>query len=158
MNAAIRAVVKAANHYGADIMGIRNGYQGLIDGTIHPLPLANVEHISNKGGTILQTSRSLEFMEDAGRRKAVHVLRESGIDALVVIGGEGALKGAQKLHRLGIKVAGIPSTIDNDIPYTDCSIGFDTALNIVIDCIGKIKDTGSSHRKTTIVEVMGRLW
>lgn len=156
MNAAIRAVVKAANHYGADVMGIQGGYQGLIDGTICPLTISDVENISNKGGTILQTSRSPEFMEEAGRTKAVRVLRESGINALVVIGGEGSLKGAQKLHQLGIKVAGIPGTIDNDMPYTDYSIGFDTTLNTVLDCIGKIKDTGSSHSKTTIVEVMGR--
>ncbi|WNS78100.1 6-phosphofructokinase [Domibacillus sp. DTU_2020_1001157_1_SI_ALB_TIR_016] len=156
MNAAIRAVVKAAHHYGAEVMGIQGGYQGLIDGTMYPLTLSGVENISNKGGTILQTSRSLEFMEDAGRMKAVRTLRECEIDAVVVIGGEGSLKGAQKLHQLGVKIAGIPGTIDNDMPYTDYSIGFDTTLNTVLDCVGKIKDTGFSHSKTTIVEVMGR--
>ncbi|MCM3790238.1 6-phosphofructokinase [Domibacillus indicus] len=156
MNAAIRAVVKAAHHYGAEVMGIQGGYQGLIDGAMYPLTLSDVENISNKGGTILQTSRSLEFMEDTGRTSAVRTLRECEIDAVVVIGGEGSLKGAQKLHQLGVKVAGIPGTIDNDMPYTDYSIGFDTTLNTVLDCIGKIKDTGFSHSKTTIVEVMGR--
>ncbi|WP_342048354.1 6-phosphofructokinase [Bacillus sp. OTU530] len=156
MNAAIRAVVKAANHYHLDVIGIQYGYQGLIDGKLHPLTSSEVEDIADRGGTILKTSRSSEFMEQTGRTKAFHVLKDFGIDSLVVIGGEGSLKGAERLHELGVKVIGIPGTIDNDLFYTDYSIGFDTTLNTVLDCIGKIKDTDFSHDKTTIVEVMGR--
>ncbi|WP_129731241.1 6-phosphofructokinase [Ectobacillus funiculus] len=156
MNAAIRAVVKAANHYHLEVMGIQCGYQGLIDGKIHPLTSSEVEDIAERGGTILKTSRSLEFMEETGRKKALQVLQKFGIHSLVVIGGEGSLQGAERLHELGVKVVGIPGTIDNDLAYTDYSIGFDTMLNTVLDCIGKIKDTDFSHDKTTIVEVMGR--
>ncbi|HZG72397.1 MAG TPA: 6-phosphofructokinase [Chondromyces sp.] len=156
MNAAIRAVVKAANYHSLDVMGIQCGYQGLIDEKIQQLTLREVEDIADKGGTILKTSRSLEFMEEAGRQKALKVLKKYNISSLVVIGGEGSLKGAEKLHELGIKVIGIPGTIDNDLAYTDYSIGFDTTLNTVLECIGKIKDTDFSHDKTTIVEVMGR--
>ncbi|MDP4104568.1 MAG: 6-phosphofructokinase [Bacillota bacterium] len=156
MNAAIRAAVKAASHYDVEVMGIQYGFQGLIDGKIHPLTSSGVEGIADKGGTILKTSRSSEFMEETGRKKALKVLKNFGIDSLIVIGGEGSLKGAEKLHDLGIKVIGIPGTIDNDLGYTDYSIGFDTTLNTVLECIGKIKDTDFSHDKTTIVEVMGR--
>ncbi|MGF6953699.1 6-phosphofructokinase 1 [Neobacillus sp. B4I6] len=156
MNAAIRAVVKAANYYHIDVMGIQCGYQGLIDGEIHRLTSSDVENIADRGGTILKTSRSSEFMEEAGRKKALKVLKNFDINSLVVIGGEGSLKGAEKLHELGINVIGIPGTIDNDMAYTDYSIGFDTTLNTVLECIGKIKDTDFSHDKTTIVEVMGR--
>lgn len=156
MNAAIRAVVKAANYHLIDVMGIHCGFQGLIEGNIHPLTCTEVENISDRGGTILKTSRSLEFMEETGRQEALRVLKNYDIDSLVVIGGEGSLKGAEKLHELGIKVMGIPGTIDNDLAYTDYSIGFDTTLNTVLECISKIKDTDFSHDKTTIVEVMGR--
>jgi 6-phosphofructokinase 1 len=156
MNAAIRAVVKAASHYDVEVMGIQCGFQGLIDGKIHHLTSAGVERIADRGGTILKTSRSLEFMQELGRKKALKVLKSFNIDSLVVIGGEGSLKGAEKLHELGINVIGIPGTIDNDLAYTDYSIGFDTTLNTVLECIGKIKDTDFSHDKTTIVEVMGR--
>jgi 6-phosphofructokinase 1 len=156
MNAAIRAVVKAANYYQIEVMGIHCGFQGLIEGKIHRLTSSEVDHIADKGGTILKTSRSTEFMEDIGQKKALELLKNFGIDSIVVIGGEGSLKGAERLHELGIKVIGIPGTIDNDIAYTDYSIGFDTTLNTVLECIGKIKDTDFSHDKTTIVEVMGR--
>ncbi|WP_121610681.1 6-phosphofructokinase [Mesobacillus foraminis] len=156
MNAAIRAVVMAAHYYNLEAMGIRGGYHGLMEGSIQPLTLPEVEHIADKGGTILKTSRSKEFMEEKGRKQALDVLRSFDIDSLVVVGGEGSLKGAEKLHNMGIKVVGIPGTIDNDLAYTDYSIGFDTTLNTVLDCIGKIKDTDFSHDKTTIVEVMGR--
>ena len=156
MNAAIRAVVKAANYNNIDVMGIKHGYQGLIEGDIHKLTSSDIENIADKGGTILKTARCLEFMEEGGRKKAVEVLKKFDIDALVVIGGEGSFKGADKLDKLGFKVVGIPGTIDNDLAYTDYSIGFDTTLNTVLECIGKIKDTDSSHDKTTIVEVMGR--
>lgn len=156
MNAAIRAVVKAANYNNVGVMGIKHGYQGLIDGDIHMLTSLDVENIADKGGTILKTARCLEFMEESGTKKALEVLKNFDIDALVVIGGEGSFKGADKLDKLGVKVIGIPGTIDNDLTYTDYSIGFDTTLNTVLECIGKIKDTDSSHDKTTIVEVMGR--
>src|SRR3954467_11360143 len=156
MNAAIRAVVKAASHYHVEVMGIQGGFQGLIDGKIHRLTSQEIEGIADRGGTILKTSRSLEFMEETGRKKALKILKNFGIDSLIVIGGEGSLKGAEKLHELGIKVVGIPGTIDNDLAYTDYSIGFDTTLNTVLECISKIKDTDFSHDKTTIVEVMGR--
>lgn len=156
MNAAIRAVVKTANYNNVEVMGIKRGYQGLIEGDICKLTYSDIENISNKGGTILKTARSLEFMEESGRRKGVEVLKTFGIDALVVIGGEGSFKGSDRLHKLGVKVICIPGTIDNDLAYTDYSIGFDTTLNTILDCIGKIKDTDFSHDKTTIVEVMGR--
>lgn len=156
MNAAIRAVVKAAEHNGFDVMGIKCGFQGIIDGKISPLQSYDLDYISDKGGTILKSSRSTEFMEDEGRQKALKMLKKHGIDSVVVIGGDGSFKGAEKLHGLGIKVVGIPGTIDNDFAYSDYSIGFDTTLNTVLDCISKIKDTDSSHDKTTIVEVMGR--
>lgn len=156
MNAAIRAVVKAANYNNIEVMGIHCGFQGLIDGKVQRLTSADVDNLADKGGTILKTSRCLEFHEEAGRKRALEVLRNQGIDSLVVIGGEGSFKGAEKLHELGIKVIGIPGTIDNDLSYTDYSIGFDTTLNTVLECIGKIKDTDFSHDKTTIVEVMGR--
>ncbi|MEH7120784.1 6-phosphofructokinase [Neobacillus vireti] len=156
MNTAIRAIVKAADYYGVDVMGIRCGFQGLIDRKIHPLTSQEVEDIADKGGTILKTSRSTEFLEETGKKKALEVLRDFDINSLVVIGGDGSLKGAEKLHDRGINVIGIPGTIDNDLVFTDYSIGFDTTLNTVLECIGKIKDTDSSHDKTTIVEVMGR--
>lgn len=156
MNAAIRAIVKAANHHHVEVMGIHGGYQGLIEGKIAKLPVPDVEEIANKGGTILKTSRSPEFMELAGREKALAIFKHHGLDGLIAIGGEGTLKGAEKFGELGVNVIGIPSTIDNDLAYTDYSIGFDTTLNTVLDCIGKIKDTDFSHDKTTIVEVMGR--
>jgi 6-phosphofructokinase len=156
MNAAIRAVVKAANYNNIEVIGIKRGYQGLIDGDIQRLTSLDVEGISDKGGTILKTARCLEFVEELGRRKALELLKRLGIDALVVIGGEGSFRGAEKLHELGVKVIGIPGTIDNDLAYTDYSIGFDTTLNTVLECIGKIRDTDYSHDKTTIVEVMGR--
>ncbi|MCM3117578.1 6-phosphofructokinase [Neobacillus sp. MER 74] len=156
MNAAIWAVVKAASHYHVEVMGIEGGFQGLIDGKIHKLTSQEVEDIADRGGTMLKTSRSLEFMEESGRKKALNRLKNLDIDSLIVIGGEGSLKGAEKLHKLGINVIGIPGTIDNDLAYTDYSIGFDTTLNTVLECISKIKDTDYSHDKTTIVEVMGR--
>ncbi|SDC10388.1 6-phosphofructokinase 1 [Terribacillus halophilus] len=156
MNAAIRAIVKAANYHDIEVYGVEGGYQGLIEDKLSILRTADVETIANKGGTILKTSRSLAFMNDSGRKQAVEVLRNYGIADVIVIGGEGSLQGAQKLHELGIRVIGIPGTIDNDLDYTDYCIGFDTTLNTVLSSLGRIKDTGLSHNKTTIVEVMGR--
>ncbi|MGM7723171.1 6-phosphofructokinase [Metabacillus sp. Hm71] len=156
MNAAIRAVVIAAQQKNVEVLGIKGGYQGLIDGNICRLTPFEVENLADKGGTMLKTSRCLEFMHEEGRKKAANELKRFGINFLVVIGGEGSFKGAEKLHHLGIHVIAIPGTIDNDFTYTDYSIGFDTALNTILNAIGKIKDTNFSHDKTTIVEVMGR--
>ena len=156
MNAAIRGVVKAAEYHGIEVYGIKKGYQGLIDDEIKKLKYLDVDNIAELGGTILKTARSMEFMEEAGRLKAVEVLKKHKIDNLVVVGGDGSFKGAAKLNKLGVKVIGLPGTIDNDLSYTNYCIGFDTALNTVLDSIGRIKDTGSSHEKGTILEVMGR--
>lgn len=156
MNAAIRAVVKVGNYYDIEVIGIKRGYQGILDGDVETLTCSVVDGIAEKGGTILKTARCMEFMDKAGRERAVESLKKLNIDALVVIGGNGSFMGAEKLHKLGVKVIGIPGTIDNDLAYTDYSIGFDTTLNTVLDCISKIKDTDSSHDKTTVVEVMGR--
>lgn len=156
MNAAIRAVVKSANHYGIEVLGIKHGYTGLINGEVTPLGDHEVDRIAEKGGTILKTARCPEFMEEQGRQTAVETIKKLGVEGLVVIGGDGSFHGAEKLSELGVNVVGLPGTIDNDLAYTEYSIGFDTTLNTVMDCIGKIKDTDSSHEKTTIVEVMGR--
>ncbi len=156
MNAAIMAVVKAASYYNMEVIGIKYGYKGLLNGDIHKLTYSDVENIADKGGTILKTARCMEFMEGSGIEKAVEVLKNLDINSLIVIGGEGSFKGADRLHKLGVNVIGIPGTIDNDLRYTDYCIGFDTTLNTVLECIGKIKDTDYSHDKTTIVEVMGR--
>jgi len=156
MNAAIRAVVKSANHNGIEVLGVKYGYAGLIKEELIPLGLTEVDGIAEKGGTILKTARCLEFMDELGRKKALETLKKFEIDGLVVIGGDGSFQGAEKLSKLGMNVVGLPGTIDNDLAYTDYCIGFDTTLNTVLDCINKIKDTDSSHEKTTIVEVMGR--
>lgn len=156
MNAAIRAVVKAAAYNNIKVIGIERGYKGLINGEFKHLTPSVVEDIIDKGGTILKTARSQEFMTDDGQKKALNVLDILGIEGLIVIGGEGSFKGASKLNRLGVKIVAIPATIDNDLGYTDYSIGFDTTLNIVIDCISKVRDTTISHEKATIIEVMGR--
>lgn len=156
MNAAIRAVVKAANYYGIEVLGVKYGYTGLIKGELIPLGIPEVDGIAEKGGTILKTARCLEFMDEQGRKKALETLKKFGINGLVVIGGDGSFQGAEKLSKLGMNVVGLPGTIDNDLAYTDYCIGFDTTLNTILECINKIKDTDSSHDKNTIVEVMGR--
>ncbi|QGU94777.1 6-phosphofructokinase [Clostridium bovifaecis] len=156
MNAAIRAVVKSASHNSIEVLGIKHGYKGLIKQELIPLNIFSVDGISEKGGTILKTARCPEFTEEQGRKEALETLKRFEIDGLVVIGGDGSFRGAEKLGRLGVKVVGVPGTIDNDLAYTDYCIGFDTTLNTILECISKIKDTDSSHEKTTIVEVMGR--
>lgn len=156
MNAAIRAVVKSANYNGIEVLGVKYGYAGLLREELIPLGIHEVDGIAEKGGTILKTARCLEFMDEQVRKKAVETLKKFGIDGLVVIGGDGSFQGAEELSKLGMNVVGLPGTIDNDLAYTDYCIGFDTTLNTVLDCINKIKDTDSSHEKTTIVEVMGR--
>jgi len=156
MNAAIRAVVRTAVFHGLEVEGILRGYAGLIYGEFKPLNVSSVGDIIHRGGTILLTARSNEFMEPDGFNQAVKMLRHKGIEGLVVIGGDGSFRGAAKLHEQGIKVIGIPATIDNDIACTDYTIGFDTAVNTVIDAINKLRDTATSHERIFLVEVMGR--
>ncbi|OUR93481.1 6-phosphofructokinase [Halobacteriovorax marinus] len=157
MNCAIRAVVRSAINAGLDVYGIQRGFSGLLEGNIKKLDVSSVGNIIQHGGTILQTSRCLEFHEADIRKEAAHILKRKKIDALVVIGGNGSFNGTYALHsEHGIPVAGIPGTIDNDISGTDYSIGFDTAVQTAIDAVDKIRDTASSHERTFIVEVMGR--
>ena len=157
MNAAIRAVTRSCSYYNVECIGIYRGYQGLIEGDFELLTARSVRNIINKGGTFLKSARSKEFRTIEGRAKAFKNLQEAEIDALVVIGGDGTFTGAiylQEEH--GIPVVGIPGTIDNDINGTDYTIGYDTALNTVVDAIDKIRDTASSHDRLFLVEVMGR--
>jgi len=156
MNAAVRAVVRSGLVHGLEVYGIQRGYQGLLNGEIREMDLRSVGDILQRGGTILQTARCQEFMTPEGQRRGAEMLREHGIDALVVIGGDGSYRGAQKLNELGIKTMGLPGTIDNDIAFTDFTIGFDTAVSIVVDAINKLRDTMTSHERTSVVEVMGR--
>ncbi|NLM55418.1 MAG: 6-phosphofructokinase [Firmicutes bacterium] len=156
MNAAIRTVVRAAIHYNMEPWAIYRGYHGLIRGEMEPLTSRSVSGIIQRGGTILKSARSDQFMTPEGRKKAVEMLEQHEIDSLIVIGGDGSFKGALALDKLGIKVIGVPATIDNDIACTDYSIGFDTAVNTVMDAVNKIRDTASSHERVYVVEVMGR--
>ena|SRR5690554_1873068 len=156
MNAAIRTVVRAAIHYNMESWAIYRGYHGLIRGELEPLTSRSVSGIIQRGGTILKSARSEQFKTKEGREAAVEMLQRHGIEALIVIGGDGSFRGALELDKLGIKVIGIPATIDNDIACTDYSIGFDTAVNTVMDAVNKIRDTASSHERVYVVEVMGR--
>jgi 6-phosphofructokinase 1 len=157
MNAAIRAVVRACAYYNVSCLGIYRGYQGMIEGDFKEMGPRSVNNIVNKGGTILKTARSKEFMTPEGRAKAYENLKEQEVDALVVIGGDGSFTGAEIFNKeYGIQVIGIPGTIDNDIFGTSHTLGFDTALNTVVEVIDKIRDTASSHNRLFLVEVMGR--
>lgn len=156
MNAALRAVVRMSIYKGIRVMGVQRGYAGLINGELFEMDRRSVSDIIHKGGTILRTARCEEFKTPEGREKAANVLRVFGIDGLVVIGGDGSFTGAQFLSEMGIATVGIPGTIDNDLAYTEYAIGFDTALNTVLDAINKIRDTSSSHERISVVEVMGR--
>jgi len=156
MNAAIRAVVRTALEKNLKVMGIQRGYSGLINGELFEMQRHSVSDIIQRGGTILRTARCAEFLKEEGRKKAADVLRVFGVDGLVVIGGNGSFMGAQKLSKLGIATVGLPGTIDNDLSYTDYTIGFDTTLNTVLDAINKLRDTSTSHERVSIVEVMGR--
>lgn len=156
MNAAIRAVVRTAIHNGIEVMGVQRGYAGLINGELFPMNRSSVSDIIQRGGTILRTARCLEFKQEEVRKEAAQILANNGVDALVVIGGDGSFTGAKLLSKLGVKTIGLPGTIDNDLTYTDYTIGFDTALNTVVDSIDKIRDTSTSHERVSIVEVMGR--
>ncbi|MBP6575888.1 MAG: 6-phosphofructokinase [Chryseobacterium sp.] len=157
MNAALRAVVRTANHFNIDCYGIREGYNGLIAGDVTKMGPRSVKNIINQGGTILKSARSKEFMTPEGRKKAFEQCQKLGVDALVCIGGDGSFTGAKVFNEeFGIKVIGIPGTIDNDIFGTDKTIGYDTALNTAMDAIDKIRDTATSHNRVFFVEVMGR--
>jgi 6-phosphofructokinase 1 len=156
MNAAVRAVVRSAIFHGLKVFAVQRGYYGLIHDDIREMDLRSVGDIIQRGGTILQTARCKEMLTSAGQQLAADNLRKRGIDGLVVIGGDGSYQGANKLNKLGIKTMGLPGTIDNDIPFTDFTIGFDTAVTIVVDAINKLRDTMTSHERSSVVEVMGR--
>lgn len=157
MNAALRAVVRACSYHKIKCKGIRLGYQGLINNDIVDLGPRSVSNIINRGGTILKTARSKEFRTEEGRKKAFENFQKHSIDGLVVIGGDGSFTGASIFEKeFGVKTIGVPGTIDNDIFGTDFTIGYDTALNTVIEAIDKIRDTASSHNRLFFIEVMGR--
>ena len=156
MNPCVRSVVRTALYHNIECYGIRRGYNGLINGDIFKLDEKSVSHTINRGGTILYTARSLEFMTKEGQKKAVSTCKFLGLDSIIAIGGDGTFRGAQALSRYGINVVCIPATIDNDISCTNYSIGFDTAANTAIECIDKLRDTMQSHERCSVVEVMGR--
>ncbi len=156
MNAAIRAVVRACLYRGIDCVGIRRGYNGLINGDIFKMDASSVTHIINRGGTILYTARSDEFRTEEGQKRAAGTCKLLGLDGIVAIGGDGTFRGAEALSKQGISVVGIPATIDNDIACTDYTLGFDTASNTAVDAIDRLRDTMQSHERCSVVEVMGR--
>ena len=156
MNAAIRAVTRAAVAKDIEVLGVMRGFEGLLEGDFQPLQARSVGGIIHRGGTILQTARSESFKTPEGQDRAANNLKEAGINGLVVIGGDGSFRGAQELHKRGIAVVGVPGTIDNDIGGTDLTIGFRTAVETALDAVMRLRDTASSHDRLFIVEVMGR--
>jgi 6-phosphofructokinase 1 len=157
MNAAIRAVVRSAIYYGMEVFGIERGYAGLIEGNVIPMEMRSVSNIVQCGGTKLRSARCMEMLTVEGQKKAVETLKKYEIEGLVVIGGDGSFRGAEILSRdYGIPTIGIPGTIDNDLAYTDYTLGFDTAVNTCLDIINKLRDTMTSHERVSVVEVMGR--
>lgn len=156
MNAAIRAVVRKGIYHGLEVYGIYNGYQGLMEGKIEKLELGSVGDIIQRGGTMLYSARCEEFKTHEGQEQGIEQLRKLGIEGLVVIGGDGTFQGASKLTAKGFPCVGVPCTIDNDIAGTDFTVGFDTALNTIIEAADKIRDTAASHERTYVIEVMGR--
>jgi ATP-dependent phosphofructokinase / diphosphate-dependent phosphofructokinase len=156
LNAVIRAVVRRALSFGIEVLGIRNGFLGLVEGDVEPLTGFSVIGILPKGGTILGTSRydPLRVMED--RQKLLHNLKRYGLDALIAVGGDGTLSAARELHELGVPIVGVPKTIDNDLKGTDYTFGFDTAVNVVRDAVDRLHTTAESHHRVMVVEVMGR--
>ena len=156
MNAAVRAVVRTGLHKGYRMIGIQRGYNGLLNGECFEMNLRSVSNIISAGGTILYTARCLEFKTKEGQDKGAEKCRELGIDALVVIGGDGSYRGARELAHRGIPMIGLPGTIDNDISCTDYTIGYDTAMNTALEMIDKLRDTMQSHERCSVVEVMGR--
>ena len=157
MNAAIRAVTRAAIYNGMSVIGIKRGYYGLVYNDMEPFTTKSVSNIIQQGGTILKTARSKEFRTPEGRQKAYENMKAAGIDALVVIGGDGSLTGAETFAReFDVPIVGLPGTIDNDLGGTDSTIGYDTALNTIVDAVDKLRDTATSHERLFFVEVMGR--
>jgi len=156
MNAAIRAVVRRAISLGVKVYGIRRGYEGLLDGEMYPMNVSSVADIIHRGGTILHTARSKRFRLPEGQDLAAARVRGLGLDGVVVIGGDGTFRGMVELCRRGVKAVGVPATIDNDIPYTDYSIGFDTAVNTGVEAVNRLRDTATSHERIFVVETMGR--
>jgi 6-phosphofructokinase 1 len=156
MNAAIRAVTRSALGHGLEVFGVRHGFQGLVENTIEPLRARDVGGIIQRGGTVLGSARSKEFRELAGRKKALRNLSQRGIEALVVIGGNGSQSGAHSLGEMGFPVLGVASTIDNDLIGSDITIGADTAVNVTLEAIDRLRTTGSSHQRAFLVETMGR--
>lgn len=156
MNAAIRAVLRRGMSLGLEVIGVRRGYEGLIAGDFIPLTLGDVGDIIHRGGTILHTARSEHFKTTEGQHEALAQARRAGLQALVVIGGDGSYRGAKALTQLGLPCVGVPGTIDNDIAGTDRTIGFDTAVNTVVEAMNRLRDTATSHDRTFILEVMGR--
>jgi 6-phosphofructokinase 1 len=156
MNAAIRAVVRTALFHEAEVLGVLSGYEGLINGEYRPMGARDVGGILQRGGTILQTRRSQRFLEKSFQREAIRNMSVAGMDGLVVIGGEGSMRGAHALAEQGVKVIGIPASIDNDIWGTNMAIGVDTALNTIMDAVDKLRDTASSHSRAFLIETMGR--
>jgi len=156
MNAAIRAVVRTGLEYEIQVYGVRQGYSGLMEGDMHLLTSREVSGILQRGGTVLQSARNDEFKTPQGQKRALRRLNERGIEGLVVIGGDGSLRGAQALYKHGFPVIGIPASIDNDIDGTNMSIGVDTALNTILDALDRLRDTASSHTRAFLIEVMGR--
>lgn len=156
MNAVIRSVVRTAIYNDIKVFGIKEGYNGLIKGDIETMTLSSVADIIHRGGTILRTARSDEFMTEEGINQAIEVIKKFNIDAIVALGGDGTIRGAMELNKRGVKVIGIPCTIDNDIAYTDYSIGFLTAVETAVSAISKLRDTSESHGRAIVLQVMGR--
>lgn len=156
MNAAIRAVVRTCIYNKFRVFGVKKGFNGLIHGDVMEMDISSVADIIQRGGTILRTARCEEFETEDGQQKAINIADVFNFDGIVVIGGDGSLRGAKDLADKGIACIGVPSTIDNDIAYTDFTIGFDTAINTVLDAVNKIRDTTTSHERISIIEVMGR--
>ncbi len=156
MNAAIRAVTRCALSYDMKVLGIQRGYRGLLNGEINKLTARDVSDIIQRGGTVLQTARCKEFTTPEGVKRAAEMAKLYGMDALVVIGGDGSFRGARELSAEGVPVIGIPGTIDNDIGCSDYTLGYDTAMNTAMDAIDKIRDTATSHERCNLIEVMGR--
>ena len=156
MNAAIRAVVRSGLSNNLEVIGIHKGYQGLLNQQGELLTTKSVSSKLQIGGTFLQSARCLEMLEESGRKRAVENLQQMGVEGLVVLGGDGSLNGAYELQKRGVQVIAIPASIDNDIPFTDMSLGVDTALNNILHAVDCLKDTASSHDRTFVVETMGR--
>lgn len=156
MNAAVRAVARACLNKGIEVYGVEQGFKGLYEGTFIKFDRRTTRNIINQGGTMLRSARFPEFKDEEVRKVAVKQLEKAGIEALVVIGGDGSFNGAMRLTEMGVNCIGIPGTIDNDIPRTEVTIGFDTALNTIVDALDRLRDTSDSHQRCTILEVMGR--